>query len=205
MRIWKIVITGGPCAGKTSALARLRGEFTARGFTVLTLPEAATELLEAGASPWGCRTPYDFQRAVLRLQLAREEIYEQAFSGMGERALLFCDRGAMDGKGYMPEGDFARLAAEEGTSEPRLLARYDAVFHLVSTAVDAPRFYTRENNALRFEPPERAAQVDRAILAAWSAHPRRSILDNSTDFEGKLRRLTAGVAAALAEENGEDP
>ncbi len=45
----KICITGGPCAGKTTALAMLQSDLQQLGFIVLTVPEAATLLMKGGA------------------------------------------------------------------------------------------------------------------------------------------------------------
>ena len=45
------VLTGGPCAGKTSALGRATTYLTARGFRVFCVPETATILFTSGASP----------------------------------------------------------------------------------------------------------------------------------------------------------
>jgi nucleoside-triphosphatase THEP1 len=52
----KIVITGGPCAGKSTAMSRIQSEFSTRGYTVLFVPETATELITGGVAPWTCRT-----------------------------------------------------------------------------------------------------------------------------------------------------
>ena len=49
--VHKIVITGGPCGGKSTAMSYIQNEFTKRGFTVLIVPETATELVLAGISP----------------------------------------------------------------------------------------------------------------------------------------------------------
>ena len=45
-----MVLTGGPCGGKSTALAQMRTHFEQKGFTVLCAPEAATLLFTAGAS-----------------------------------------------------------------------------------------------------------------------------------------------------------
>ena len=39
--IYKFVITGGPCAGKTTAMERLQVFLRERGFRVFVVPEAA--------------------------------------------------------------------------------------------------------------------------------------------------------------------
>jgi len=45
----RICLTGGPCAGKTTALAKLNLVLTQLGFKVLLVPEAATLLMKGGA------------------------------------------------------------------------------------------------------------------------------------------------------------
>jgi len=48
--VYLIAITGGPCAGKTTALERLAGFLRERSFRVFTVPEAATMLFSNGVS-----------------------------------------------------------------------------------------------------------------------------------------------------------
>ncbi len=48
--ITKIVITDGPCAGRTTVMSRLTEEFREREFRVLCVPEAATVLISCGIS-----------------------------------------------------------------------------------------------------------------------------------------------------------
>ena len=40
--IKKIVLTGGPCAGKTTALVKVIEHFTSLGYKVFTIPEVPT-------------------------------------------------------------------------------------------------------------------------------------------------------------------
>ena len=56
MEISKIVITGGPSAGKTTAMSWVQNAFTQMGYTVLFVPETATELITGGVAPWACGT-----------------------------------------------------------------------------------------------------------------------------------------------------
>ena len=57
--IAKIVITGGPSAGKSTAMSWIQNAFTQMGYTVLFVPETATELITAGVAPWTCGTNED--------------------------------------------------------------------------------------------------------------------------------------------------
>ena len=60
--IHKIVLTGGPCAGKTTALNYIESYFSKRGYTVLLVSETATELMTSGLSPSICNSNYDYQK-----------------------------------------------------------------------------------------------------------------------------------------------
>ena len=53
--IKKIVITGGPCAGKTTALSWIQKAFSREGTRVLFVDETATELSAGGAPSIGKR------------------------------------------------------------------------------------------------------------------------------------------------------
>ena len=67
MKITKIVITGGPCAGKTTAMSWIQNAFSQMGYAVLFVPETATALKSGGVAPWTCGTNTDFQAIDLRL------------------------------------------------------------------------------------------------------------------------------------------
>lgn len=198
MELIKIVITGGPCAGKSTGLERIGREFGSRGWTVLFVPETATELITGGVAPWTCGTNGEYQKCQMRLQLEKEGIFEQGARTMkAERILLVCDRGAMDNRAYMNDEEFAAVLDFVGRTEGSLRDSYDAVFHLVTAAKGAEEFYTTANNTARTETVEEAAALDDRILAAWQGHPHLRVIDNSADFEGKLSCLTAEIAAFL--------
>ena len=200
MQITKIVITGGPCGGKSSAMEYVKAAFRPLGYTVIVVPETATELIGGGVTPLGCNTRRDFQYCQLQLQLKKEEIYAEAGRRMpGEKVLLLCDRGALDSKAYQTPEDFYRTLRELHLEEEALLRRYDAVFHLVTAADGAEAYYTLKNNAARTESPQEALAVDMRTQKAWEKHPSVKIIDNSTDFNGKMRRLIDCIAAVLGE------
>lgn len=103
-RIEKIVITGGPCAGKSTAMNRIDAVFTKIGYTVLFVPETATELITGGVAPWTCSTNDEYQKCQMELQIAKETVYEQAAHTMvNDKILIVCDRGMLDNKAYMTD------------------------------------------------------------------------------------------------------
>ena len=200
MEITKIVITGGPCAGKTTAMSWIQTNFTKLGYTVLFIPETATELISGGVAPWTCGTNAEFQKCLLNLQLAKEKTFEKAASTMPvEKVLIVCDRGALDNRAYMSEADFADTLKHLNTSEVELRDNYDAVFHLVTAANGAEKFYTTANNTARTETVEQAAALDDSLIAAWTGHPHLRVIDNSCGFEDKMKRLISEISSFLGE------
>ena len=135
IKINKIVLTGGPCAGKTTALNWINNYFRDRGYTVLFVPETATELIPNGVAPWTCKSNYDYQVAQVQLQKTKEEIFERVAKGMNtEKILIVCDRGMLDNKAYMKPGEFKKLLKEFNTNEVTERDSYDAIFHLATAA-----------------------------------------------------------------------
>ena len=200
VEITKIVITGGPCAGKSTALSWIQNAFTQRGYTVLFVPETATELINGGVAPWTCGSNGAYQTCQMRLQLEKEKVFALAAESMdADKVLIVCDRGALDNKAYMDSVEFASVLEELGTNEIVLRDHYDAVFHLVTAAKGAAAFYTTENNTARTESPEEAAALDDKLIAAWTGHPHLRVIDNATDFETKMRRLIVEISSFLGE------
>ncbi len=200
MEITKIVITGGPCAGKTTAMSWVQNAFSKKGYAVLFVPETATELITGGVAPWTCGTNGDYQKCQVRLQLEKEKIFEMAARTMKkDKILIVCDRGALDNKAYMDEGEWNAVMEYLGTTEVELRDSYDAVFHLVTAAKGAEEFYTTVNNTARTETPEQAIALDDTLIAAWTGHPHLRIIDNDTDFEGKMKQLIQEITGFLGE------
>lgn len=200
MQIHKVVITGGPCAGKTTGMSWIQNAFTERGYTVLFIPETATELISGGVAPWTCSSNAVYQSFQMQLQLEKERIFETAAKTMSaEKILIVCDRGIMDNKAYMTDAEFEETLGNINANEVGLRDGYDAVFHLVTAAKGAAEFYTTANNAARTETPEQAAALDDKLIAAWTGHPHLRIIDNTYGFEEKMKRLISEIAAFLGE------
>ncbi len=200
MQITKIVITGGPCAGKTTGMGKIQKEFAKLGYTVLFVPETATELITGGVAPWTLVSNEEYQKCQVSLQKRKEEIFERAATKMdAEKILIVCDRGVMDNRAYMNDEEFANVMGELGLHEVEERDRYDAIFHLTTAAKGALEAYTLSNNGARIETPEQAIEIDDLLIAAWTGHPHLRVIDNSTSFEGKLNRLVEEIAAFLGE------
>ena len=200
--ITKIVITGGPCAGKSTAMSWLSKEMSKKGYGVLFVPESATELILGGVAPWTMSSGKEFQKCVLSHQIQKEKVFERAAQNLygHDKVLIVCDRGTVDCKAYHEtENEYNDNLKQLNTSHTLLRDDYDAVFHLVTAAKGAEEFYTLANNEARTETAEEARKVDDKIISAWSGHPHLRIIDNSTDFEKKLKRLMNEISSFLVE------
>jgi len=200
-QITKIVITGGPCAGKTTAMSRIQTAFNNMGYAVIFVPETATELITGGISPWTLETNLDYQLCQIKLQLEKEKIFTEGASKLfdKDKILIVCDRGVIDNKAYMTKTEFMNALSVLGCNETELRDNYDAVFHLVTAAKGAEEFYTTANNSARTETLEEAAEMDDKLIAAWTGHPHFRVIDNSTEFDEKINRLIAEIASFLGE------
>jgi len=183
----RVVVTGGPGAGKTAALEVVRRHFCRH---VVVLPEAAS-ILFGGGFPRGTSTAarHAAQRAIYRVQSELERMtLEDA-----DAAIVLCDRGTIDSLAYWdgPEGSFW---AELGTTHAAELARYDAVIHLRTPPAD--RGYNHVN-PLRTESAMEAAQLDVRILAAWAGHPGRVVIDSHVAFIDKLVHTLDAIRALV--------
>lgn len=198
--ITKIALTGGPCAGKTTALVRIIEHFTSLGYQVFTLPEIPTICIQAGVNYLTDDRQYHYQseKATLLMQMHIEDQFMEIAAKCGKPALVVCDRGTMDISTYLPEETWQALMNDIGTNTIQLRdSRYDAVLHLVSAANGAEEFYTTANNAARSEDARTARMLDIKLISAWNGHPHLRIIDNSRDFENKLKAVIKEISVVM--------
>ncbi len=183
----RVVVTGGPGAGKTALLELVRHAVCRH---VHILPESAGVVFGGGfprEDDPPCRQAA--QRAIFHVQRELEAV------GDAHRpAIVLCDRGTVDGVAYWP-GDPAEFWSNLHTDPQRELARYDAVIHLRTPP--AGRYNHR--NPLRTETAAAAAAIDERILQAWSSHPRRFVIESSPRFIEKAMRAIEVLHAELPE------
>ncbi|MCF0136935.1 MAG: ATP-binding protein [Oscillospiraceae bacterium] len=201
--VTKIVLTGGPAAGKTTLISRILKEFKQEnGWRVITIPESATDLISGfGIKPFGnCMSMLAFQDFVIADQLHKEKLALQAAETVPEdNIIIIYDRALMDDKAYISDEEFAEVISRfDGRTEQSVLANYDAVLHLVTCAKGAEFAYNL-GNAARTESIEYAREMDDRTLRAWQGHPNLKIIDNSENFEVKMRRAIQEVYRIVGE------
>lgn len=195
-----IVMTGGPCAGKTTILNSLRAKLSDYGLHPVIIPEIATEFRSNGIYPGSkCLSVKDFQKFLIKYMIWKENYWKKVAQAINApKKVILCDRGIMDSKAYVKEKEFCEILRELGTDITALRdKRYHGVLHLVTAALGAEEFYTLENNSARTETPEEARKLDKKIIKAWTGCPHLRIIDNSTDFERKKRRALESVCRLI--------
>lgn len=184
---YRVVLTGGPSAGKTAILELARKTF---GKQVYVLEEAAGITYRGGFPRRSTvRSRASAQRVIFRIQCELEEIAAEAAPG----ALHLCDRGTLDGIAYWPGTPNEFLAAFH-TSESAEHARYAAVVHLRTP--QAGNGY--EKVGVRIESAEEAHKIDEELLRIWQNHPRRFVVESTSDFMEKASAVLAILRNELA-------
>lgn len=200
----KICITGGPCAGKTTAIASISERLRELGYTVFIVPEAATMIFSGGGDldlrNYSEYNQLKFQYLLLTLQKWLEDIYSELALLNKKKVCVLCDRGVMDGSAYLSADQWNTLITEWDIDVVRMRdRRYDLVIHLVTAADGAPEYYNTQNNEARVEDIQMAIDLDRKIQRAWMAHQAFVIIDNKCEagFNKKIERVEISVLRFL--------
>lgn len=178
----RIVLTGGPGGGKTTAADLFRREI---GERVVIVPESAT-LLFSGGFPRCSESSAVLaaQHAIFHVQRNLEDVQSSLYPDR----ILLCDRGTVDGAAYWPR-DSNEFFATLGTTLERELARYDGVIFFESAAVGGMGI--EGGNPVRNESIKQAAALDSRLRKLWARHPRFVLVRHDPSF---LRKITLGLA-----------
>ncbi len=182
----RVVLTGGPGAGKTAVLELVRATACRH---VRVLPEAASVIFGGGfprRDGFGERRAA--QRAIFHVQRELEALGEAE-----EAAILLCDRGTIDGLAYWP-GEPDDLWDAVHSDLDAELQRYAAVIHLRTPTTGAGYNHA---NPVRTESAELAAEIDARIGAVWSTHPHLTSIPASVEFLVKANAALAVIQSLL--------
>jgi predicted ATPase len=186
----RIVVTGGPGGGKSTAVELFRREL---GERVIVVPESATMLFAGGfprhKNPGAQQAA---QRAIFHVQRNLEDVQAHAYPDR----LLLCDRGTADGAAYWPGTQEAYFEAM-GTRFEDELARYDGVIFFESAAAGGRSI--EGGNATRTETNEEAARLDLALRHIWERHPRFAFIANERSFFSKIQKGIGALTAMAAD------
>lgn len=198
-RLHRIVLTGGPCAGKTTGLSHAREHLETLGIRTFIVPEVATMVIKGGVDfSVDPEDYFDLQKEMIQLQLQLEHTFlmrAKHAQEAGFNCALIVDRGLMDFAAYIEPEKWKALLDAMGHSVIGFRdRRYDGVVHMMTAANGAEDFYTTANNSARLETPEQARALDKRLLEAWIGHPHLTIINNAGTFQSKIKRMVGALA-----------
>lgn len=182
----KIVWTGGPGAGKTSALPLLKKKLEDAGVEAGILTETATEVLAENISPDTVGL-YCFQKEIFERQIRKESEWDDQ-----KPELLLLDRGLGDHEVYLGKGLYERLLQEERMQDDEINSRYNGVV-IMETSATLGCYKQQENNALRLEDDEQARKLDELFVQVWRHHPHTIRIPACSSFEDKVEHVFQAV------------
>ncbi|MFK8136741.1 MAG: AAA family ATPase [Bdellovibrionales bacterium] len=174
----KIVLTGGPGGGKTTAADLISRDFNDH---IVIVPEAAT-ILYSGGFP---RRSDDFSRKAAQTSIYNvQKNLEEVQSIQSPDKILFCDRGALDCAVYWPDGpdDFFEWV---GTTLEAELNAFEAVVFFESAAVGGSKIDS--GNPIRNENLEQAKILDKKLRDIYSKHNNFYLIEHHEVFFEKMK------------------
>ena len=189
-----IVLTGGPCAGKTTTIAKVKEDLENLGYHVLLLNECATEVINGGIRPFGDNqvSVFDFQNEVLNLQLFKEKRYLDIIDKLPEdtNCIILSDRGIMDSKAYLGSELFTKLLDQNNLKEEDLGHQYDMIIHLVTVATNNQNKYNTSTNSAIFEEDiDEVIDLDRRTNEVWQKHKNLKRVEATGTIEEKIEKV----------------
>lgn len=173
----RIVVTGGPGAGKKAVLEHVRRFICEH---VRVLPGAATIVMGGG---FPRDEAADAQKASQRAIFHVQRQLERLVGHHDAPTTVLCDRGTLDGLAYWP-GKETEMLTELAVDRQAELDRYDAVIHL---RTPPEQHESHRGDLLRLEHARAAAAIDLRIVTAWRGHPRRFFVEGAADFGDTVR------------------
>ncbi len=192
----KIVLTGGPGAGKTTLT-----EVIARAYahSVIVVPESASLLFTGGFPRWEEEDARRAtQRAIFHVQCELESAYEAKYPGK----ILVLDRGTVDGAVYWPNGSEQYYTAM-GTTRDAELARYNQVIYLECADREVYKI-NLSKNPNRKETWEEARALDANNLQQWRKHASLTVIQNQRSFGRKVSEVLSVIAGASSEDHEQE-
>ncbi len=187
----KIVITGGPGGGKTTALDLFRRELLGK---VMVVPESATAIFQSGIQrderPHVVKA---IQKTIFDYQKNIESIYRKQYPD----EILLCDRGTLDGLAYWPNSEEHFFSTMQTTFAQEIKC-YDAVIFFETAAKHGGDITT--NNVFRNESNDEAIALDHRLQEIWRRHPHFFLVKSEGSF---LDKIVSGISVLKKVVNNE--
>jgi hypothetical protein len=169
-RIKSLVLSGAPCAGKSSVARRLPPLLRDYGctFTILVIPEVATTFMTSlgpdfNPSSLSPAEAANFQHALVDMQLDAERQARSQAAFISGPVLLLLDRGMLDFQAFCTADVWSSISSRL----PPI--HYDECVFLHSVAVDRANLYETESNPARCHSAEQSQELHSQLLDIWSS------------------------------------
>lgn len=188
MITYKIVLTGGPCGGKTESIDFLSKKLIEQNYSVKVVNETANSLLKLGYMPSVNISIFDFQNLLFKIQFLNEYISE------GKSNILLCDRGLFDGKVYINESNFQKILELNEVKEKEIFSTYDGALYCRSISYEYPNEFSKKRI---YESPEVGRIRDERCKEIWIDKVVPCIYDNLDGFENKQKIIYLALKSFL--------
>lgn len=187
----RIVLTGGPGGGKTTAADLIRREV---GKRIVIVPEAATMLFSGGFPRHDeVNARRAAQKAIYHVQRNLEDIHAALYPDR----ILLCDRGTLDSAVYWPDQADDDFYDSLRTTFEEEIRRYDAVIFFETAAVG--NLAIEGGNPARTESIAEAVSLDSRLQSVWSRHPVYHFIPHEKSFFKKLQVALSRLTQLLDE------
>lgn len=195
MEVYKIMFTGGPCAGKTKVIESVKELIEKDEYYVVVVPETAAELISKGIKPNKNKNhTLRFQELVLETQTRKEIIAEEycelirnedlEFIKNKKAIVILYDRGIPDNRAYLSHNEYNKMIKKYNFNELSIIDKFDLVVNLVSLATTNPELYLLDD--VRYETREEAAYKDMLTSASWCLHRDFKMIKPTENIEEKI-------------------
>jgi hypothetical protein len=180
--VTKICFTGGPSAGKTTAISSLSEYLRDLGHLVLCVPNAEKIILNSVGVEGLSKTNTTLKSKSSRINLAVNQMQiqlhlEQNFNDIivqnpnvaDQELFLMIENGVLDNKPKFTDSEWERVMVAVGMKEAELYRQYDLVIHMVTAADGASSHFNQLN--LTEMTLQESIRVDENLRAAYMNHP----------------------------------
>ena len=188
MDTYKIVLTGGPCGGKTKSIQFLSQKLTELDYSVRIVDETATELLQLGYMPNKNISIFDFQNLLFKIQFLKEYVSE------GKSEIILCDRGIFDGMVYIDTDGFQKILELNRLDREKLFSTYDGVLYFRSIAYEYPDEFSKRRV---YESPQVGINRDERFFRIWKEKIIPCNYNNVDGFRNKQELIYVALKNQL--------
>ncbi|MDP3792461.1 MAG: AAA family ATPase [bacterium] len=189
-RVPRVVITGGPCSGKTDIMALLSKTRP----DLQCVPEVASIVIgQLNIKPKKELNDF-FQRLIHNTQSLFEETSLQYAVIEGQSGLIL-DRGLPDGAAYFDNG-IPQYESVLKTSIEQEYSRYKLVLCLDVAPRDTYEL-KKYNNPSRSETYEEACEKGNKVRQVWQNHPNFIFIPNDGGWNEKIRKVQEAIDRVL--------